>query len=150
MDANVDLTRDLLHYRWLWISLAATWVYIGARGFRSRGAPAGGVLGPANAAWFTPVYFWGIESVLHAAWWLVAGFRGIAPHPFFFTQHGTFSMALGLATVAACLAAEACGRRAGLPARESGASIPLPVVAAVASVFANWWLKVSLVFYPLL
>jgi hypothetical protein len=149
VDADIVLTRDLAHYDLVWASLVVTFVWIGARRRRPRNAPMPHPLAGSSAAWFTPVYLWGIASVLHSQWWLTAGFRGIAPHPYFFTRHGTFSMGIGLLVVVVCLLAEAWGRAIGLPARAPGASVPAPVVAALLSVAANWWLKVSVVFYPL-
>ena len=144
LDPGVVLQRDLLWYLPALVGLVAPlWWLRRPRVPPSLGA-SGRSLSPANAAWFLPVYLWGIASLLHRHWWLNASFRGIATPPGFLILHGTFSIALGGVILIACLLSEQLAKGSGFPTRRSSTAVPLPVCAALACVLGNWWLTVLL------
>jgi hypothetical protein len=137
-DSSVVLARDLLHYTATGATLLIGLARIGlhAKKRTTRGPLSGTFAG--DAAWFVPVYVWGIESLRHLTWWLLGG--EFFPYPPSFLQHGEFTIAILAFVAAACLAEEYLAKRTGLPARQACGTIPVPTMAAIVGVLAVWFI----------
>jgi hypothetical protein len=142
----VEVPKDLLRYKATAMLLAVGCVRIGLAALARR-APRAPARTPSwDAAWFIPVYAWGIESLHHAAWWVFGGeFFPYAPA---FIEHGALSIAVLAGTVAFCMAQERAAWHAGLPARAPQFTIPLPLVAGIVGVLAVWS-SLNIMFWPI-
>jgi hypothetical protein len=136
-DPGVVAARDLLHYKCTGGLMLAGWVRIGIAALRP--AHEARLITPSwDAAWFIPVYAWGVESLVHLAWWLLGG--EFFPYEPAFLEHGVFSIAVLVCVTGLCLGEERVARRVGLPSRDAQGTIPVPVVGAIIGVLAVWFL----------
>lgn len=124
---------------WLaWECAAAVlgWALLGRRGIALRTAAV--PRGNADSTYFVAVFVWAGQTVVRAyesLHWGHFSSGPVTPWKFQALLAGAGTL---LALLCISLMSEAVARRGGRPTRADGASIPLPVAAAIASGFGVW------------
>ena len=121
-------TLAIAALQWFSIALRARKAHPAARSPASRSS--------SDLYWFLPVLAWGVESTIRVAKWFV-GVEGV------YWAYEVFGQAVASTILLVCLlgssiAAERTCRSVGLPARSGQATVPLPILAAVLSVWLVW------------
>lgn len=132
-----DLLVAVAQYK---LSLAITllqWSSVGLRARRTRGSPA--TRAPTSTYWFLPVFAWGVDSAILVLRYFT-GDIGYFPSPVWVIFQAIVATVVLATLVASSIAAETAAKAVGLPARHAVATVPLPVLAAIASGCLVWGL----------